>query len=115
MGRIYLPLEDMESFGYTEDDLAKGIFNDNFRSLMSFEVERTREIFRQGARLVNQVKGASRLDITLFNRGGMAVLDAIEKQGYNVLKHRPHLSRFNKGRLLFSTWLDMLLRRKLRF
>ena len=115
MGRIYLPLEDMESFGYTEDDLAKGIFNDNFRSLMSFEVERTREIFRQGARLVNQVKGASRLDITLFNRGGMSVLDAIEKQGYNVLKRRPHLSRFNKGQLLFSTWLDMLLRRKLRF
>ena len=114
MGRVYLPMEDMESFGYTEEQLAKGVFNDGFRSLMAFEVNRTRRMFRQGAELVNGVKGASRLDIALFSRGGLAVLDAIEKLDYNVLKRRPHLSRFKKGRLLFSTWVDMLLGRKLR-
>ena len=34
MGRIYLPLEDMERFGYTEDELARGVFTDGFRDLM---------------------------------------------------------------------------------
>ena len=114
MRRVYLPMEDMESFSYTEEQLAKGIFNDGFRSLMAFEVNRTRRMFRQGAELVNRVKGASKLDIALFSRGGLAVLDAIEKLDYNVLKRRPHLSRFKKGRLLFLTWVDMLLGRKLR-
>ena len=114
MRRVYLPMEDMESFSYTEEQLAKGVFNDDFRSLMAFEVNRTRRMFRQGAELVNRVKGASKLDIALFSRGGLAVLDAIEKLDYNVLKRRPHLSRFKKGRLLFLTWVDMLLGRKLR-
>ena len=114
MRRVYLPMEDMESFSYTEEQLAKGVFNDDFRSLMAFEVDRTRRMFRQGAELVNRVKGASKLDIALFSRGGLAVLDAIEKLDYNVLKRRPHLSRFKKGRLLFLTWVDMLLGRKLR-
>ena len=114
MRRVYLPMEDMESFSYTEEQLAKSVFNDDFRSLMAFEVDRTRRMFRQGAELVNRVKGASKLDIALFSRGGLAVLDAIEKLDYNVLKRRPHLSRFKKGRLLFLTWVDMLLGRKLR-
>ncbi len=114
MRRVYLPMEDMESFSYTEEQLAKSVFNDDFRSLMAFEVDRTRRMFRQGAELVNRVKGASKLDIALFSRGGLAVLDTIEKLDYNVLKRRPHLSRFKKGRLLFLTWVDMLLGRKLR-
>ena len=112
MGRIYLPLEDLEQFGYKEEDLAQGIFNDSFRRLMVFEVDRTRRMFRQGLELVDLVKGVARLDIALFSRGGLAVLDAIEKQDYNVLNRRPHLSRFQKGWLLFSTWVGMRLGRK---
>ena len=45
MGRIYIPQEDMERFGYSERELARGEVTDAFRELMAFEVQRTRELF----------------------------------------------------------------------
>jgi len=109
MGRIYLPLEDLKRFGVTEEQIAKGQADENFRCLMEFEVRRTRELFGKGLGLVDRVKGVARIDIALFNRGGMAVLEAIEKQNYDVLSRRPHLSRFQKGWLFASTYLKMRL------
>ena len=43
MGRIYIPLEDMERFGYSEDELSRGVADDAFRRMMAFEVDRTRD------------------------------------------------------------------------
>ena len=114
MGRIYLPLEDMKRFGYTEEELSQGSLNDSFRRLMAFEVERTRELFRRGLELLDRVGGVARLDIALFSRGGLAVLDAIEKQDYDVLSRRPHLTRLQKRRLFVSTWVATRLGRRVR-
>ena len=104
-GRIYLPLEDMERFGYTEQELAQGVFNTAFRDLLSFEAERAMDLFREGAALVPTLDGVARLDVALFTRGGIAVLEAIKKQGYDVLRSRPKLSRAHKAGLFLSTWL----------
>ena len=73
-GRIYLPLEDLKRFDYTEEDLAQAVCNDNFRNLMAFEVERTKELFRQGLDLVSHVEGILRTNKSLFSHGGLAVL-----------------------------------------
>ena len=108
-GRVYLPVEDLKAHGVTEEQLAQRAFNDNFRRLMAFQVERTRRMFRQGAQLLPRIEGAAKVDVALFTRGGMAVLDAIEKQDYNVLARRPSLSRFKKGWLLVSTWAALKL------
>lgn len=99
IGRLYIPLEDMGSFGYSEGELAAGLANDNFRRLMAFQVARTRDLFREGAELLSLVKGAARFQISLYRWGGMAVLDAIQKQSYDVLHHRPTLSKAAKARL----------------
>ena len=48
MDRIYIPLEDMASFGYTEQELAAGTFNRAFRNLLRFEVGRAQELFEEG-------------------------------------------------------------------
>jgi squalene synthase HpnC len=104
-GRVYIPLEDMERFGYSVDDLARGVVNDAFRRLMAFEVERTRALFRKGLALVEKVEGIVRVDILLFSLGGMAVLDAIERQGYDTLTRRPVLSRARKAWLLLKALL----------
>ena len=109
MGRVYLPLEDLEACGVSEEQIARRSFDDNFRKLMAFQVERTRRIFRQGAQLLDHLEGHAKIDVALFTRGGMAVLDAIEKQDYNVLARRPSLSRFKKARLLLSTWVALKL------
>ena len=112
LGRIYLPLEDMDRFGYTEEDLARGVANDSFRRLMAFEVGRARDLFKEGSNLVDTLEGRPRLDVALFTAGGMSVLKAIEDQDYDVLSRRPTLSRARKGYLFLSTWLGMRLGRR---
>jgi squalene synthase HpnC len=103
-GRIYLPLEDLDRFGYSEAELAQGVENDAFRQLLTFEVDRTMGLFREGAGLVNLLDGPVKLDVALFTRGGVAVLDAIRRQNYNVLTSRPKLSRAHQAGLFLSTW-----------
>ena len=105
LGRVYIPQEDMERFGYREEDLAAGVANDNFRGLMAFEVARARDLFKDGANLVDTLDGRLRLDVALFTAGGMEVLRAIEEQRYDVLSRRPALSRARKVRLGLSTWV----------
>lgn len=110
-GRIYIPLEDMERFGYPPEDLERGVVDGRFRALMRFEVERARELFRKGEPLVERVEGIVRLDIRLFTLGGLAVLDRIARQGYDTLTRRPALSRPFKAWLLVRTLAGMLLGR----
>ena len=100
MGRIYIPLEDMERFGYTERELAQGLATESFRSLMRFEVERARDLFRRGLDLVDTLDGRFKLDVALFTKGGLSVLDAIERQNYDVLSSRPILTKTTKLRLM---------------
>ena len=68
MGRIYVPLEDMERFGYSEGQLSRGEFTSEFRDLMAFEVDRARELFQRGLRLVDTLDGRFKLDVALFTR-----------------------------------------------
>ena len=109
MGRIYIPLEDMERFAYDEEELGQGIENGNFRRLMEFEVDRAEELFRLGLPLIKTVKGTLKLDLALFSLGGLEVLRKIRKQGYDVLGHRPVISRGRKAWLFLSTWSRMRL------
>jgi squalene synthase HpnC len=95
-GRIYIPLEEMQRFAVTEDDVAQRRFTPAFRELMKFEVERARDWFRRGLPLVNQIRPELALDIELFSRGGQEILNAIEAQDFNVLKSRPAISKPKK-------------------
>ena len=45
-GRIYLPQEDLRRFGYSEEELMNGVYNEAFVSLMKFECDRARSYFR---------------------------------------------------------------------
>ncbi len=103
MGRIYIPQEDMERFGYSEKDLAAGVVNRPFREMMAFEVERARELFRKGLDLVPTLDGRIKIDVALFSLGGLKILDAIETQDYDVLTNRPKLSRAAKISLMLRT------------
>jgi len=108
-GRIYLPLEDFSRFGVTEMDIAQRRATSQFLQLMKFEVERAREWFQRGLPLTNRVNRKLALDIELFSRGGLAILDAIERQGYDVLSSRPVISTRRKLWLVARAALGNLL------
>jgi len=99
-GRIYLPVEDLQRFGVTEDDLTAESNTPAFRDLMRFEVERAREWFKRGLPLVDKVDRELAIDIELFSRGGQEILNAIERQDYCVLGHRPSISKSRKLALI---------------
>jgi squalene synthase HpnC len=95
-GRIYVPLEDMGRFGVTEAEFAAGRMSPGFRELMRFQVARARQWFERGLPLARTVDRELALDIELFSRGGLEILNAIERQGYDVLSRRPVVSRLRK-------------------
>ncbi len=108
-GRIYLPLEDFARFGVNESMIAERHATPEFLALMQFEVERARDWFRRGLPLPKMVDRRLALDIELFSRGGMEILNAIERQGYDVLSQRPVISKRRKLWLLARAALGRLL------
>ena len=99
-GRIYIPLESLAAHGLTEDDIVKRRFDARYVSLMKELVARTRQLFAEGMPLARSVDPALRVDIEMFSRGGLAVLDAIEAIGYNTLEHRPSIPKSKQFSLL---------------
>lgn len=99
-GRIYLPLEDLHRFGVTEQQIANRQCNHQFVDLLRFEVQRAREWLDRGLPLARVVDSELAIDIELFTRGGQEILNAIERQGYDVLTSRPALSSRRKLMLL---------------
>jgi squalene synthase HpnC len=88
-GRIYLPQEDMERFGCTEDDLAARRAAPKVRALMAFEERRARVLLDAGAPIVGTLHGAARLAVAGYVAGGRAALAAIAASGHDVLRATP--------------------------
>lgn len=100
IGRVYLPAEDRQQFGYPDADLEARRFTPAFAELLRFEVDRTREYFDRGEPLLGTLPFSARLAVSLFSGGGRAVLDAVEKLGYDVWVRRPVVTGRRKASLL---------------
>ncbi len=98
-GRIYLPQDQMAQHGVDESVIANRTFTNGFARLLQQEVEFTRGLFTQGLALVDLVSRDLAVDLELFSRGGLEILNAIERQGFDVLTSRPEISRSTKLRL----------------
>jgi phytoene/squalene synthetase len=101
-GRVYIPCDILHRHGYSEDMLGRRSLNEAWLNVMKDLVGRTRTLFMHGLELTRLIQGRMRLVILLFSRGGLAVLGKIEKAGYNTLVHRPHLTRWDKGKLIIE-------------
>jgi len=110
-GRIYLPLEDMRRFGVGQDDIAHKRNTPAFRAMMQFEVERARHWFRQGLPLIEKVDRELAIDLDLFSRGGLEILNSIQDQNYAVLGNRPAISKSRKIALVAHAALAKLFGR----
>ena len=101
-GRVYLPLEVLDRHGYPLEDLLARRATPAFRAVMREVVEVARGLFLQGLPLARLVDRRLALDIDLFSRGGLRILEMIEQQNYDVLARRPAISRSQRARLLLA-------------
>ena len=108
-GRIYLPLEDLRRFGVTGDEIAGRRATPQFVAMMKFEVERARDWFARGLPLVKMVNRELAIDLELFSRGGQEILNAIERQNFDVLRARPEISKSRKLMLALRAAMGKLL------
>ena len=106
--RVYLPLDLLARHGYTVEDLAARQFNPDFQAVMREAVEVARKLFVEGLPLAKTVDRRLGFDLDLFSRGGLRVLDKIEQQNYNVLAHRPAISKFERLQLLLTSLWEAL-------
>jgi squalene synthase HpnC/squalene synthase HpnD len=111
-GRIYIPIEALERHGLEAKDIEARIFDERYATVMRELIARTRELFAEGWPLAATLDSRLRLDIELFSRGGLAILDAIESMGYNTLAERPSIGGAKRvllfGRALASQVLPGL-------
>lgn len=108
-GRIYIPLDLAAARGVAEDDIVSKRFDSDYVGLMKELIARTRALFAAGAQLAARVSPEFRVDLDLFNRGGCAVLDAIESMGYDTLHRRPALGRGVQSLLLGRALISRIL------
>jgi squalene synthase HpnC len=101
--RVYIPLEIMELHGYTVEELFARKFTPAFAAVMREIVGKARELFIEGLPLSGMVDRRLAIDLDLFSRGGMRVLEKIEQQGYDVLAARPKVSKVERVGLLLGS------------
>ena len=108
--RVYIPLEVLARHGYPLQDLYARRMTPAFREVMREIVARARELFVAGLPLPSMVDRRLALDLDLFSRGGLRVLDKIAEQDYDVLSRRPAISKAERVRLLLGAVLRTALR-----
>lgn len=101
--RVYIPLSVMECHGYTLPELFAHRESLQFRAVMAEIVSHARELFLQGLPLPAMVDRRLAIDLDLFSRGGLLVLNKIEQQNYAVLSKRPSISKSERVLLLLGS------------
>jgi len=99
-GRRYIPADAMRRFGVTDEQIHARRFDAEFRVMMQCLVDDARARLIRGQRIVELVDHDLAATLSLFVKGGFAILDAIAAQGYDTLRARPVVTKEAKLRLL---------------
>jgi squalene synthase HpnC len=100
--RIYIPLDELERFGCRSEQLFAHQYNEAFSRVMKFQVDRTEEMFLQGAPLVYQTNGRLGLELKCVVLGGLTILNKIRELNYNTLAQRPVIHSKDKMGILLK-------------
>ncbi len=104
-GRIYLPLEDMRRFGYSEEDLLANHYSQEFIQLMSFESARTREYYRLADEYLSAEDAPRFFAAKIMEDIYLRILNRIERQRFNVFEKRISISKIRKIAVALRIWI----------
>jgi len=105
LGRIYLPLEDLNRFGVSTEQLKSGKEDRAFRELMQFEAARAHAFYDESAGLVDLIEPDSRRSLWALRQIYLRLLSRIERARYSVLSRRINLPARAKIGLLLRAFL----------
>lgn len=107
LGRVYLPREELARYGLSREDVLAGCTDERWQRFMAFQVRRARAYFAEGERVVPLFPDdGSRLTVRLMARTYAGILEAIERQGYDVFTRRAHLGTLGKLGVLARILLE---------
>jgi phytoene synthase len=99
-GRVYLPQEDLERFGYNRDRLRHGVCDASFKEMMQFQIERARQYYRSGWRLAPRLSPAGQAVFLMMANTYRELLHEMENRDYDVFRGRVRVPRWKK--LIFA-------------
>jgi 15-cis-phytoene synthase len=103
--RIYLPLEDLHAFNYSEQDLLKGVIDERWQAIMKFQIQRAREYYCQAEQGIRYLIRDSRLPVWTSLMLYQGILDSIERNQYDVFRQRAFVPSYKKTFALPIAWL----------
>lgn len=109
--RIYIPIEDLKKFNYSEEDLFKNKYNDNFVNLMKYQIDRADNYYDNANNGLKYLDKKSLLGVVLMTHNYRMIHREIEKNGYNVFTHRVYLPFYKKVANLINIYLKYLFKR----
>nr|WP_229425751.1 phytoene synthase [Lusitaniella coriacea] len=104
-GRIYLPLEDLALFDYTEEELLKGVVDERWRELMRFEIQRARKFYTEAEKGVGALSIDARWAVWAALMLYRGIFEAIERNDYDVFARRAFVPKWRKLTYLPVAWL----------
>jgi squalene synthase HpnC len=105
-GRIYLAKDEMQNFSVTEFLFEQKENNHNLKQLVKYNVERINGFFDEGKKLLTFLNGKLKTEIKWTIAGGEEILEQIKKNDYDVLIHRPNLSKIKMAGLLIKSFIS---------
>jgi phytoene synthase len=106
-GRLYLPREELTFYGIREQDIAESRVTDNWRQFMKFQIDRTRQVYKESWAGMNLLEREGQLAIGAASIFYQGILDEIEKNDYNVFTQRANLSAMGKVGKIPALWVKI--------
>ncbi len=103
-GRLYLPLEELGSFGLSETNVAEGRVDDSWRAFMRFQIARTQALYAEAWPGIALLNKDGRFAVAAAGALYRAILDDIETHDYDVFSRHAHVSTLGKLRRLPGIW-----------
>ena len=104
-GRIYLPLDDLAAFDYTEQDLLAGVNDERWKAMMAFQIKRARKYYQEAEKGIKYLIRDSRLPVWASLMLYQGILGVIERNNYDVFNKRAFVPKTIKIASLPIAWL----------
>lgn len=107
MGRIYLPKDELDSFGYSESDIREKVINERFFALMKYQIARARNYYKAANNGIKHLPNdGSRSTVKMMSKIYSGILDEIEKDNYDIYSKRHYVSTFSKVMMTMRIFMD---------